>query len=108
MVLIYKRYSLPHAILCLDLAICILTGHIMNILTKWGYCFTTTTETAGHQRALDFKQMMAMASLSSSLGKSYKLSDRQVITIGSKCFRCSKALFQHSSLDMELCGIDLV
>ncbi|KAK7809520.1 hypothetical protein U0070_023998 [Myodes glareolus] len=81
---IYEGYTLPHAILCLNLAGWDLTDYLMKILTERGYNFTTTAE-----------QEI----------KSYELPDRQVITIGNEQFRCPEALFQPSFLGMESCGI---
>jgi actin-related protein len=110
---IYEGYSLPHAIMRLDMAGRDLTEYMMKLLAERGHTFTTTAEREIVRDikeklcyvALDFDEEMALANSSSSIEKDYELPDGNIIQVGSERFRCPETLFRPTNIGLESPGV---
>merc|ERR1712039_637998 len=112
---IYEGYSLPHAILRLDLAGRDLTEHLMKLLTERGFSFTTTAEREIIRDVkeklcyieLDFDLALRAATESSDYAKTYELPDGNLLTVGSERFRCPEGIHETTSQSIIRCDVDI-
>ena len=112
---IYEGFSLPHAVLRIDLAGRDLTGWMAKLLMQRGYSFTTSAELEIVRDikqqlcfvAEDYEKELANATSNSALEKEYELPDGQVITVAQERFQCPEALFKPDMLGIEVSGMHL-
>jgi actin-related protein len=110
---IYEGYSLPHAIMRIDMAGRDMTEYMMKLLTEGGRAFTTTAEKEIVRDikekmtyvALDFDEEMSQATNSATIEQEFELPDGTSIKVGSQRFRCPEALFKPSLIGLEAGGI---
>ena len=110
---IYEGYSLPHAIIRIDMAGRDMTEYMMKLLTETGRAFTTTAEKEIVRDikekmtyiALDFDEEMSQATNSATIEQEFELPDGTNIKVGSQRFRCPEALFKPSLIGLEAGGI---
>jgi len=108
---IYEGYSLPHAIMRVDMAGRDMTEHLMKLLMETGHTFTTSAEKEIVRSikeqltyvALDFEEEMTNAA-KQPIDKDFELPDGTTIKVGTQQFRCAEALFKPSMIGLEADG----
>lgn len=113
---IYEGFSLPHAVMRIDLAGRDLTSWMAKLLMQRGYSFTTSAELEIVRDikqqlcyvAEDYDKELETATNNASLAKEYELPDGQVITVEEERFQCPEALFKPTLLGSEASGMQYV
>ena len=97
---IYEGYSLPHAIMRINLAGRTLTEHMVKILSEVGHNFSTSAE---KEIVRDIKEKLCYIALdyeaemktyaTNNMEKIYELPDGRTVSVGNQMFRCPEAMF---------------
>jgi len=106
---IYEGYSLPHAVMRIDLAGRDITEYLKKILTETGIQLTTTAESE-IVRTMKEKLCYVSMDYENELTKTgddidYELPDGTVVKVGSQRFRAPEILFKPEMSGLESKGI---
>ena len=109
---IYEGYSLPHAIMRIDMAGRDMTERMMKLLQGAGHSFSTSAE---KEIVRDVKEQLAYVALEGPEAEAadwtddkeeqYELPDGKIIQVGQERFQCPEALFDPSLIGLEAEGI---
>ena len=110
---IFSGCYLPYATLHTEVAGRDLTDYLMKLLNERGFSFNTACEREIVRDikeklcyvALDFEKELQTCLNKSTIDKTYKLPDGQIITVNTERFQCPEALFQPSITGIESFGI---
>jgi len=101
---IYEGYSLPHAVMRVDMAGRDMTEHMQKLLAGAGSSFTTSAE---KEIVRDIKEKTCYVAMdydaelaSAPKATEYELPDGKIITVGHEAFMCPEALFKPSMLGL--------
>jgi actin len=111
---IHEGYSLPHAIMRLNLAGRDLTVWLQKILNEGGYAFRTLAEREIvcdikeklAYVAIDYEAELQKAATTTDCNVNYTLPDGNEIVIRNERFRCPELLFKPAFNGFEIDGID--
>lgn len=105
---IYEGYSLPHAVMRVDMAGRDLTEHMMKLLMEGGRTFSSSAEKEIVRSikeqlcyvALDFDEELTNST--KTVGEEqFELPDGSMMSVGNQRFRCPEALFKPSHIGLH-------
>lgn len=104
---VYEGYSLPHAILTLNLAGQNLSEYLMHILGERdrSYIHDLKNKVDAVKEKVCYVALDYDAEMEKKVEKTYQLPDGRVITVAQECFRCPEPLFQPHLLNIDSVGI---